>query len=328
MQTIEFKTTDIASEHVEQPAHELATIRRLRDHYLQSVRRAEPVRVAATRPAILRDRERQAQLFGIDHFVFESHRQSVASYHHALRGAFPRSAVGFQRFGGVRPDLLHGAIRETIGVFIHRHTLGFSHFDGIDFETGRRCNQIHGHEAHNADELRGGSVGFVGFFALTPERFPLTDAESFLSRPNVAVFGDVAGATGGYHWFWAADDKWSKCRLIIRHTIFMQRPTGNEMVLADSEIDARQLVDLQNASPIGQHIARLNFTSDANVLFHFPPEVREGVLLVARTEVRFDVQLEGEADIFFAAEGGAGHADTPENALQVCMPNWAIQPLD
>jgi hypothetical protein len=163
----------------------------------------------------------------------------------------------------------------------------------IDLSTDRVL--LFGHIAYNRDPLFVGSCGFVEEYVLSPDRFPRTTKTSFEIDTMTRIFGIVGGSTAAWHWFWAADDKWCKCWMIVRKIAWLS--TGEVLTTIEN---AFPTISLENASPFGQentsrfegHGGTLQFDADLSAL------AKAGTSILVSIEVRFDVQMEGESDLW------------------------------
>ena len=136
------------------------------------------------------------------------------------------------------------------------------------------------------------------------------------------IIGVVSGWTGGYHWLWAADDKWCKVWLNIRHTV----KRGDGLVLGQHVRPTLELVHLENVSPVGQANPVLNGGYGGGVLVDvdLADVRRRQSMLTVDVEVRFDVELEGDAEVWFRDHGGSAAQSVPavDNAVR-----WANAPM-
>jgi hypothetical protein len=159
--------------------------------------------------------------------------------------------------------------------------------------------RIWGHLAYDADPLLGGNIGFSMFFFLTPDRFPVRSSGGFRPfeiRPRVEISGWASGWTGFYHWFWGADDKWSKCWLSQR----MSATLSSGELLAQTTLASHRLFSLEDVTPVGQ--ANVDLTTVWPPVLGFWADLTDlrarGVSIVLEAAFRFDYQVEGESDIW------------------------------
>jgi hypothetical protein len=119
-----------------------------------------------------------------------------------------------------------------------------------------------------------------------------------------------------------ADDKWCKCWLVTTQIVGHMTEAG---VVGRAASETRRLVELANVNPVGLDNSWL--PGDIAI----PPvdffcSAAEGPLF-ALIEIRFDVQLEGDADIWFRNVGGsqAESPPGPGNAVRVREERpWAV----
>lgn len=182
--------------------------------------------------------------------------------------------------------------------------------------------RIWGHLGHTADELSSFHVNVVLSYVLAPERLPRTSRTWFDLRPVIRLGGIVSGWTGAYHPIWHADDKWCKCW----HQLTLDLTTSTGVHLA-GDLLHQPVLQLANVEPVGQESISeffgwtpvLNFSADLRALR------REHVSLVLRAAVRYDIQLEGESDIWFRHTDGPASVSVPgfDNALTIrCSPGF------
>lgn len=221
------------------------------------------------------------------------------------------------------------APRAGVGEFWWAETNWSSSIPGITIDFPASDLRIFGHAHYKQDPLLAAHAGLIASFELSPDRFPPTAASVFRSAPHVLLTGIVSGWTGYYHPIWAADDKWCKCWLIRRQIVFQPRWIGAALVpvpLAFAEAVDEQF-NLENVVVHGQANKPMpGFLAMPPVTFNLTD--RSQSLLVLLT-VRFDVQMEGDAEIWFRQRGGSASESVPgpDNAVLVQHPQWNIQPL-
>lgn len=184
--------------------------------------------------------------------------------------------------------------------------------------------RIWGHIRYAGDPLLSGHVGIAMTFVLGPDRLPVTDRQTFEVRPELRPGGWVSGWTDQYHPIWHADDKWSKCWHFLGATL----TTSAGPVLAADQLH-QNLFSLENANPVGQGSASEFF--GWNPVLVFNADMRDlrarGTSLILRTELRYDFQLEGGADIWFRHRNGSAAESVPafDNAVTFrCWPGTVI----
>jgi hypothetical protein len=175
---------------------------------------------------------------------------------------------------------------------------------------------IWGHIGYGGDRPIGGAVGITATYILGSDRIPISNKTNFELRPVIRTVGNISGWTGLYHPLWHADDKWSKCWRLLRVTLSLS--TGETL---DEEIYPYPLFELANETPVGQGSSRLFGQWEPILRFNLNTlDLRlRGVSLILTAEVRFDVQLEGESDIWFRDHGGSAQESVPslDNSVAV-----------
>jgi hypothetical protein len=209
-----------------------------------------------------------------------------------------------------------------IGDFWWDQTIFFSTFREILVEQPDELVRIFGHLHWGGDSLLTGSVGFIQNFVLSPDRFPSTGETSFVVRASLRNIGVISGFTGFYHPFWAADDKWCKCQWLVTARLFaplgsasISDPPANTLSRVESGTDV--ILNLDNESPVGQENKALSPIVGRMLMFgpaHLPTLAAFGAFFLVQIENRFNIQLEGDADIWFTGNGGE---PSLENAARV-----------
>jgi hypothetical protein len=158
---------------------------------------------------------------------------------------------------------------------------------------------MHGHVHWGGDDLTFAVVGNTDHWVLPPERIP--SANRFRSAPPGELLGRISGWTGNYHPIFAADDKWCKVDLVLRHTVWQF--IGATWRMCGERIEGpRRLIDLENVFPVGQASFDLwGFTPlpaiDYSIFSRFEP-------IWVQLEIRFETGLEGDADVWFSPDAG------------------------
>ncbi|MCK6544354.1 hypothetical protein L6R52_00655 [Myxococcota bacterium] len=222
----------------------------------------------------------------------------------------------------------------------------YSEFRGIHValdQGGDSDGYVHvwGVASYGGDPLIQGSLGWTEYHVLSPDRFP-TAASSRFEIPTKLLFGGgVLGCSlGTYHPIWNADDKWCKCWITTRQSVFASaggidpimipvERTSLPFVLGDQQ-QSVQLLDYENATLAAMYspITFRDMTSyPYPIRFDAPLAVlaAAGISLVLRTEVRFDIQLEGESAIYFT--GSLGAQPRYSSALRCRSPRLHLAPL-
>ncbi|MGB7159380.1 MAG: hypothetical protein WBD40_15035, partial [Tepidisphaeraceae bacterium] len=147
-----------------------------------------------------------------------------------------------------------------------------------------------GNVSYDHDDLLQFSIGAVATFELHAHRRP---SKRFNSEPKIELFGSIDGWTGFWHPWWAADDKWCKCRLTTRQTAF--QVNFGQFADVGERIEQRTFIDEENE------------TRGVNVpmpgLMNMPAIQiggAENLSVFVQLEVRFDIELEGDSYIGFS----------------------------
>lgn len=227
-------------------------------------------------------------------------------------------------FPGLNPTVPPPRLPEGACELWWARTTTFSSFPEITVDIPDAFVHIFGHIHYGDDDLRLGSVGYIEEYELAPDRFPMivaatvtptiTPTTTFEIATELRISGILSGSTGCYHWLWCADDKWCKCSELIRQTAFLS--TGE--ILASRAV-ALQKIDLENVLPSGQ--ANPPLTGGFPALLRFRANLGElfksGTSILVQIETRYDLQLEGDADIWFRRIGGSAQESVPsmQNAV-------------
>lgn len=173
-----------------------------------------------------------------------------------------------------------------------------------------------GRVGYNADPLISFSTGAWATFELQPERRPHSPSGRWNSAPYVELFGNIVGWTNIYHWLWAADDKWCKCRLFLRQSAIQFVDDAGTWRLCGENTSLRTLIDEENN---GRSVT-------APLPGYLPmPFLQFGLLRPDRSvfidlEVRFDIQLEGDSFIGFSP------GQDPANSVLLRYFQWPCLP--
>ena len=213
------------------------------------------------------------------------------------------------------------------GAFRFAGSSSFSSTADVHFGSDMPWHKAWGHIRHTADANHRFSFGVIETHGLVPARFPATNSRRFRIDTEVRMGGVVSGWTGGYHWVWAADDKWCKMWLHIRHTV----KRGDGLVLAQTVRPPLELIHLENVEPVGQANPVLTGGYGGTILLDVDlDDIRQRQsMLTLDVEIRFDVELEGEADIWLRERGGPANQSIPafDNAVRWRSAPTFLQPL-
>jgi hypothetical protein len=91
-----------------------------------------------------------------------------------------------------------------------------------------------------------------------------------------------------------------------------------------------EMIDLANESPVGQFNPELNFRSAGVLRFdaNLDALAASGTSILVQILTRFDIQLEGDADIWFRRFGGSAAESVPsmQNAVLLRSNPMILQP--
>jgi hypothetical protein len=246
---------------------------------------------------------------------FEEHRQLV----------FEKFST---RFNKKRPDVLRlygdeiysyfdgigeaDRIVPGVGEFWWAQTSFITTMGEITVDLPDEFVHIFGHAHWEGDNLLTGSAGYIEDYVLSPNRFPSTSKTQFVINTNLRTRGILSGSTGFYHWLWAADDKWCKCTQVTRWTALL----SNGEVLSN-RVTTIPLIDLVNVTPVGQGHQDLFRGFFEFLTFDRDLAAVAPMSILVQVEMRYDIALEGNADIWFRNTGGTAQQSVPsmQNAV-------------
>jgi hypothetical protein len=168
------------------------------------------------------------------------------------------------------------------------------------------------------DDLIRFSVGATSHFVLPPEAIPPTTSSGRLrSAPPADVRGTVFGQTGYYFPPFAADDKWCHCYRVTRHALW-QLVGGQWRALGES-VERQTIVHLENVVQVGNQIVPMSgFMRTPSIDFGLVTRTEP---VWAQVEIRFDVDLEGDARIELSPQ------NNPANSVVVRAFGWWARPI-
>lgn len=181
------------------------------------------------------------------------------------------------------------------GEFWWAHTESSFNDDGLNAQTESDGLHFFGNINYGGDSLIHRNIGATATFVLDPARRPASPSGRWRSQPWVELFGRIDGWTGVYHWLWAADDKWCKCKLFLRQTALQFVP---DLVILATNTELRTLIDEENQGR----------NTHADLPGFLPmPIIEFGVAdpnqsVIVDLEVRFDIELEGDSFIGFSPQ--------------------------
>jgi hypothetical protein len=212
--------------------------------------------------------------------------------------------IGNESFAHVTPPPASPPPTPGVGEFWWDQTTFFSTFGEIFVEQPDELIRIFGHLHWGGDSLLTGSVGFIQSFVLSPDRFPSTTDISFVVRASLRNIGVISGFTGFYHPLWAADDKWCKCQWLVTARLLVWLPLSIFPVLFRVASGTDVILNLDNEGPVGQENKALTPIIGRELMFEVDPRVSSLTAFLLQIENRFNVQLEGNADIWFTGNRG------------------------
>jgi hypothetical protein len=145
---------------------------------------------------------------------------------------------------------------------------------------------------------------------LTADRLPSSTEVIFDIKTSLRNIGVISGFSGFYHPFWAADDKWCKCQWLVKATLFLQGPFSFGVKPRPFKVASGvdPILNLVNEEPVGQANKTLTPIVDRGLLVIPGASISTlaaGLVnFILEIECRFDIQLEGDADIWITGNGG------------------------
>jgi hypothetical protein len=184
---------------------------------------------------------------------------------------------------------------------------------GGGIEVADQSDGLHffGIRNYNSDPLWSASTGMVARFGLDPARRPPSASGRYASLPFFDMFGTVRGWANLKHCPFACDDKWSKCWLHTRQTVWQPLPGGPVTVGQNERHD--QLIFLEGTG----------FGAERSFFGLTLPPVNFGLAnpnfdIIVDIEVRFDMQLEGSSFLSFSPQ------QNPAQSVVVGVRQWSI----
>lgn len=116
---------------------------------------------------------------------------------------------------------------------------------------------------------------------------------------------------------WACDDKWCKCRLVLRQSAIQFVP-GQGFKLCGENITQTQIIDRDGEGTGETGSDFPDFSRCRPWSSHCSLAPNE--TLIIDVEVRFDCQLEGSSMITFSPNS------TPAGSVVVRYPQWSVTP--
>jgi len=175
---------------------------------------------------------------------------------------------------------------------------------GLGAENLSDGTHFFGKRQYNGDALIRFSVGATSHFVLSAANIPDSATARYRSAPPADAHGQIFGLTGNYHPIFASDDKWCHCFRVVRHGLW-QLVNGQWRSLGESQ-RSDTLIHLENVVQVG--------TKNVPLAGFMPMPVLEFGLIDrnlpiwAQVEIRFDIDLEGDALIMFSPEANPAHS--------------------
>lgn len=157
---------------------------------------------------------------------------------------------------------------------------------------------LFGRVSYNRDSLFSFSVGAWARFELQPERRPHSASGRYNSSPHVELFGNIGGWTNLKHCPWACDDKWCKCFLFQRQSVFQFVDDIGTHRLCGENTRHRTLI-YEEGNGVGVNAPLPGFLHMPSLQFGL---LRPDRSIFVDLEVRFDIQLEGDSFIGFSPQ--------------------------
>jgi hypothetical protein len=146
----------------------------------------------------------------------------------------------------------------------------------------------------NSDDRVTFSVGATANFAMTPSRLISSTTGRWRSEPTITIDGNAYAYTG-LQWWMSGGDKWSKCFLVLRQTVFQIPPSG--YVRLGERISRTAILNEENQNR--WQTAQMPGTVEMpRVDFSLADPASE---LHAELDIRFDIEVEGLAAMVLGA---------------------------
>ena len=154
--------------------------------------------------------------------------------------------------------------------------------DGLNFK---------GLKTYDSGDLIHLYFGYTARWELKPDRIPPSSSGRWRSSPHVEIFGSLLGES---HNSFGFGDDWCKCWMIRRQTVFQfvfAPPGADNMRRIAEKVDVQTIFFSEDA-PFSQFWNAPGFQPLPELIFDQP---FAGQSIWVETEVRFDIQLEGDA---------------------------------
>jgi hypothetical protein len=178
------------------------------------------------------------------------------------------------------------------------------HEGGLGAENLSDGTHFFGSRQYGGDDLIRFSVGATSHFKLSPEDIPSSGTGRYRSAPPADAHGQIFGLTGHYLPVFASDDKWCHCFRVLRHALW-QLVNGQWRALGELQrVDT--LIHLENVVQVGTATVPLDgFMPTPTLEFGL---VDSHLPVWAQVEIRFDIDLEGDALIRFSPDQNPAHS--------------------
>jgi hypothetical protein len=191
---------------------------------------------------------------------------------------------------------------------------------GIDAQYLEDGLHFFGQAIYDGDERIVFSVGALADFGLDPNRRPTSDSGRWRSTPPINLSGEMWGSTGFYNPIWAADDKWAKCFLFLRQTLLQYPTDGSGSVTIGDQYARPALINEENSNRVGQKALLGSMDMPTVETSLYDPDLD----IIARLEIRFDIELEGSSDISF---NSTTTQPSVSNAMVLRTLQWPLIPV-
>jgi hypothetical protein len=188
---------------------------------------------------------------------------------------------------------------------------------GLGAENLSDGTHLFGRRSYAGDDLIRFSVGATSHFKLEAQDVPGSATGRWRSAPPADAHGTIFGLTGNYLPVLFADDKWCHCFRFLRHSLWQH--VNNQWRSLGERKDVATLIHLENVVQVGEKTVELSGWMPS-------PVIEFGILdrnapIWAQVEVRFDIDLEGDALIMFSPE------HNPANSVVVRACGWWARPI-
>jgi hypothetical protein len=192
--------------------------------------------------------------------------------------------------------------------------------NGINAEWLSDGLHFFGRAAYEGDQRILFSVGATADFGLDPGRRAISDSGKWRSTPPINLSGQMWGLTGFYNWMLAADDKWLKCFLFLRQTLMQFPSAGSDPIIIGEQISRPELINEENTNRAVQAYLSGSRDMPGTETAVYDPNLD----IIAQLEIRFDIELEGYAEISF---NSTSTQPSVSNAVVLQTLGWPLIPV-